>query len=60
MEMLAGSNRRDDDLISEVADTLALFMEQAPTRKALLSQPQVTIQHLTKAKANETSSIPIF
>ncbi len=41
IDLPAGSARRDDELISEVADTLAVFMEEAATRKALLSQPQV-------------------
>ena len=42
VEMPASSARRDDQLISEVADTLAILVQQAPTRKLLLGQPQVS------------------
>ena len=40
-DMPAGDARRDDDLISEVADTLVQLMAHAATRKLLLNQPQV-------------------
>ena len=43
MQMPASSARRDDGLIAEVADSLAIFMEHGPTRKLLLSQPQVSL-----------------
>lgn len=39
-DMPSGDARRDDDLISEVADTLVELMTQGPTRRTLLSQPQ--------------------
>ncbi|KAK9831721.1 hypothetical protein WJX74_007221 [Apatococcus lobatus] len=41
VDMPGGDARRDDDLISEVADTLVELMAQEPTRRMLLSQPQV-------------------
>ena len=42
-DMPGGDARRDDYLISEVADTLVELMTQGPTRWILLSQPQVML-----------------